>query len=169
MIPVIAIGFALLGGLLLWFVVGSRGPWWIKLPTIVVTCLFTFIVWHALDSFSGWPTAQAPPPRALMLGGSVDEPRAIYVWLVAPSTPGPLEYRPDGGEPRAYRLPYSRELHEQVDRASKLASKGQPVELKLMQRRSRGRNARFVVRRYQLPTASLPRKDAQTAARELQP
>jgi hypothetical protein len=162
-IPVIAIGFALLGGLLLWFVIGSRGPWWIKLPTIVATSLFTFVVWHALDSFSGWPTAQGPPPRALMLGSSVDEPRAIYVWLLAPSAPGPLEYRPDGGEPRAYRLPYSRELHEQVDRASKLASKGQPVELKAVQGDTRGRNARFVVRRYQLPATSLPRKNSDIA------
>jgi hypothetical protein len=163
MIPVIAIGFALVGGLLLWFVIGSRGRWWIKLPTIVVTSLFTFIVWHALDSFSGWPTAQMPPPRALMLGSSVDEPRAIYVWLLVPSAPGPLEYRPDGGEPRAYRLPYSRELHEQVDRASKLASKGQPVELEVVPGHNSGRNARFVVRRYQLPATSLPRKDAATA------
>jgi hypothetical protein len=168
-IPVIAIGFALVGGLLLWFVLGSRGPWWIKLPTIVATALFTFVVWGALDSFSGWPTAQVPPQHALLLGSSVDEPRAIYVWLLAPAAPGPLEYRPDSGEPRAYRLPYSRELHEQVDRASRLARTGQPVELKVMQGRPRGRNARFLVRRYQLPTASSPRKDAATAARELAP
>lgn len=164
MIPVIAIGFALVAGLLLWFVIGSRGRWWLKLPVIAASCAFTFLVWAALDSFSGWPTAQTPPRRALLLASSVDEPRAIYVWLVEPSEPGPLEYHPDGAEPRAYRLPYSRQLHEEVEKASKLASGGQRVELRLRAVRGAGQSARFVVQRYRLPGASLPPKETARTA-----
>lgn len=160
MIPTIAIGFVLLGGLLLWFVLGSRGPWWLKLPAIACTCLFTFAVWDALDSFSGWPTAQTPPPRALLLSSRIDEPRAIYVWLMAPSNRGLLEYRSDDAEPRSYRLPYSRQLHEQVDKGSRLARRGQAVELRRTQTGRQGRQTRLVVRRYQMPSASLPGKNA---------
>jgi hypothetical protein len=128
-IPVIAIGFVLLGGLLLWFVVGSRGPWWLKLPAIVVTTAFTFLVWRALDSFTGWPTDAAPPARALLLSSTVDEPNAIYVWVIGYDRGGALGYRPDTVEPRGYRLPYSRALHAEIDRATALAKQGRQVEL----------------------------------------
>lgn len=130
MIPVVAIGFVLIGGLLLWFVIGSRGLWWLKLPLIVLTCVFTFAVWRALDSFTGWPTSTAPPARALLLSSEVDEPDAIYVWLLTPARPGVLEYRPGATEPRAFRLPYTRTLHHQIDRAQGMARRGQPVELR---------------------------------------
>jgi hypothetical protein len=123
-IPVIAIAFALLGGLLLWFVVGSRGPWWLKLGAIVVTMGFTFVVWDALDSFSGWPTDATPPDRALLLSSEVDEPNAIYVWVLGYDGGGALGYRPHDVEPRGYRLPYSRALHAELDRATALAKAG---------------------------------------------
>jgi hypothetical protein len=169
-IPTIAVGFVLLAGLLLWFVIGSRGRWWVKLPAIVVTCAFTFAVWNALGSFSGWPTDQSPPARALLLSSAVDEPKAIYVWLMAPTEPGLLAYRPTKAEPRAYRLPYSRELHQQIDRASALAKQGQPVELRRTNARDSrshiraGHKARYAVRAYRLPPQSLLRKNSTAEA-----
>lgn len=160
MIPVIALGFALLAGLLLWFVIGSRGRWWVKLSAIVVTCAFTFAVWDALDSFTGWPSTQSPPSRALLVSSTVDEPDAIYLWLIPSPKSGLLGYRPDEVEPRAYRLPYTREQHEQVDRANGLARKGQQVELRRAPRREgSGRDARSLFRAYRLPSPALPRKD----------
>ena len=163
MIPVIAIAFVLVAGLLLWFVIGSRGPWWLKLPAILATCLFTFAVWDALDSFSGWPAAESPPSRALLLGSSVDEPRAIYLWLMTPSAHGLLEYRSKGAEPRAYRVPYSRQLHKQVDRASQLARKGEPVELRRTHGNA-GHQTKLVVRRYRFPETGQSRKRAAAVA-----
>lgn len=164
MIPTIAIAFALVVGLLLWFVIGSRGPWFVKLGAIVVTCSFTYAVWSALDSFSGWATDEKPPARALLVASTVDEPHAIYVWLVPPRPHGLLAYRPNAGAPRAYRLPYSRELHEQVARGTALARRGRPAELTQQRRGTSGRETRFVVRQYQPPPASLPRKEATGAA-----
>ena len=166
MIPAIAVSFVLLAGLLLWFVIGSRGRWWVKLPAIVVTCAFTFAVWHALGSFSGWPSNEKPPARAVLLSSAVDEPRAIYVWLLAPTEPGVLDYRPNRGEPRAFRLPYSRELHQQIDRAAALAKQGRPVELRRTGAKdstgngNSGHRARYAVRAYRLPPQSLPRKSS---------
>jgi hypothetical protein len=164
MIPVIAVGFALLAGLLLWFVIGSRGPWWVKLSAIVATCAFTFAVWDALDSFSGWPTAQSPPAHALLVASSVDEPRAIYLWLVDSDDRGLLEYRAHGAQPRSYRLPYSRDLHEQVERAAALVRKGKTVEIRRSSTNRSSRGAHLVIREYQLPAASLPRKESATTA-----
>jgi hypothetical protein len=167
-IPVLAVGFALLGGLLLWFVIDSRGAWWMKLPAIVVTCLFTFVAWHALGSFSGWPTTQLPPARALLVASSIDEPTAIYVWLQPENDNGLLGYRPTRGEPRAYRLPYSPELHAEIDRATKLAKRGRAAELLRTGGRtatSSGRRTRFVVRGYHLPGSDVPRKDEPPSAR----
>ena len=163
MIPVIAIGFGLLAGLLLWFVIGSRGAWWMKLGAIVVSSAFMFAVWDALDSFSGWPTEQHPPSRALLLSSAVDEPRAIYVWVTLPSQTGLLSYKPDASEPRGYRLPYSRQLHEQLDRGSALARQGRSVELRQSEANTSGRPARFVVREYRLPRGSLPQKASEAS------
>jgi hypothetical protein len=159
-IPVIAIGFALLGSLLLWFVIGSRGVWWLKLPAIVATMGFTFVVWQALDSFSGWPTDGTPPRRALLLSSEVDEPNAIYLWVIGNEAGGALGYRPGATEPRAYRVPYTRELHAEIDRANQLAKQGRRVEIR---RSASGRNAaergsRFAIRVYALPATPRPPK-----------
>jgi hypothetical protein len=159
-IPVIAVGFVLLGALLLWFVIGSRGRWWLKLTAIVGTCAFMFAVWHALDSFSGWPTDERPPAHAVFLGGSVDEPDAIYVWLIPAKEDGPLSYKASGAEPRAFRLPYSRRLHQEVDRGNKLAKAGAAVQFEL-QGKARGgeaRQGRGGPRISRLPPPALPRK-----------
>lgn len=166
MIPVIAIGFTLLGGLLLWFVVGSRGPWWLKLGAIVVTTGFTFVVWDALDSFSGWPTDATPPDRALLLSSEIDEPNAIYVWVLGYDGAGAFGYRPDDVEPRGYRLPYSRALHAELDRATALAREGRQVELR-RQRSVKGtaRRARPSLRIHAVPVEPRARKG--TAAAEL--
>jgi hypothetical protein len=159
-IPVIAIGFVLLAGLLLWFVIGSRGAWWVKLGAIVVASTFTFAVWDALGSFSGWPTEQDLPSRSLLLSSSVDEPKAIYVWVIPPSPSGVLAYKADTSEPRAYRLPYSRQLHEQLDRGTAMGTQGRPVELRRAGANTSGRRTRFVVRAYRMPHSSLSRKES---------
>ena len=161
MIPTIAIGFALLGGLLLWFVIASHGEWWLKLAAIAVTSAFTFAVWNALDSFTGWPTDVRPPARALLLSSEVDEPDAIYLWLVPAEDSGLLGRRSERGEPRAYRLPYSRELHAEVDRATGLAGQGRRVEIRVVSRsRSHGsrQTARASLRVQALPPLAPARK-----------
>jgi hypothetical protein len=76
-IPTIAAGFFLLAALLLWVVLGSGGRWPLKLGAIVVCSAFTFAVWDALDSFSGWPTREELPKRALHVAGVVVEPHSI--------------------------------------------------------------------------------------------
>lgn len=145
MIPVIAVGFCLLFGLLLWFVIGSRGRWTAKLAAIAVSSAFTFMVWDALDTFSGWPTQQSPPERALLVSSTVDEP-------------GLLAHKADEREPRSYRLPYSRQLHAQVDMANTLARQGRQVEIRRVPSAPGDGRAPRIMRVHLLSTPADPRK-----------
>ena len=178
-VPTIAVAFLLLAGLLLWFVIGSAGRWYLKLPLIVVTPLFMFLVWSALDSFTGWPTRSELPPRSYFIAATVSEPEpggeggAIRVWVIPPSgRGGPFAYDPDRSRPRAFELPYSRALHRQVQAANAMRARGEEVELRVSpearqdgSRAARGKGARGsarsghgAFRAYRLPPASPPRK-----------
>ena len=127
---------------------------------IVGTCTFTFAVWDAIDSFDGWATGQPLPSRVVFVSGLVDEPDAIYLWVVARPDSGLFGHRPQDDEPRAYRLPYTRRLHEQVDRANALAGSGRRVELRELRSGSeRGRDTSRVFQVRGAPRHSLPRKD----------
>ncbi len=111
---------------------------------------FAFFAWRALGSFSGWPTSAHPPARALFLAASVDEPRWIYLWLVPERDGRPFAHRGSAGEPRAYRLPYTRQLHEQLERAQRARAGGARVDLRREPLRAAGRApGRF--RAYVLP------------------
>lgn len=162
MIPLIAVAFLCLAALTLWTVIGARGPWQAKLALIVVVTAYTFAVWHALGSFTGWPTTEPFPKRALYMSSVVVEPTAetkgaIYVWVIPPDKGGLLEYRNSQSEPRAYRLPYTRPAHEQIQKANEMAAKGQRVELQGTARKNADvRRAPF--RAYQLPPVGLPVK-----------
>jgi hypothetical protein len=129
-------GFVLLAGILLWLLAAARGPWQVKLVLIVTVPTFGVAVWHALGTFKGYPVPHAPPPEAILLASVVKEPApgqpgAIYLWLVPTATgsANPLAYRSDG-EPRAYVVPYTRQLHEQAQTARRLAASGRRVLLR---------------------------------------
>lgn len=175
MIPSIYIGLVLLDALLLWALVYGRGHWAPKVAAIVVVLGFNFGVWHALDSFKGWPTTDTPPARAQFIEAVVHEPDtqtgdpgAIYLWLVPLTNPGtPLGYQQSNGEPRAYRLPYSEQLYKQViqAQAAKKRGHGQPVIARRVTRRGHGHGSstnfnspRFQMHSYVLPPPHPPRK-----------
>lgn len=126
--------FVVLSALLLWAVIYARGPWGVKLALICTVPAFGAVVWHTLDGYRGWPAAQTPPSDAELVAQLVDEPTAIYVWLVAPGS----------SVPRAYRIAYTRQAHEQVFAALRLQDDGGRVGL----RRNRG-----VYEAYALPPA----------------
>jgi hypothetical protein len=178
-VPAIAGAFVLLAGLLLWFVIGSAGRWYLKLPLIVATPLFMFLVWSALDSFSGWPTRAELPQRSYFIAGTVSEPEpggdggAIRVWVIPPSGDGgPFAYEPDQSRPRAFELPYSRSLHRQVEAANAMRARGQEVELRASSEgrqgddpagrakgtRRGGQSGHGSFRAYRLPPPSPPQK-----------
>lgn len=135
---VAALLFLVLSGLLLWAVVYGSGWWEFKLATILVVPAFMFAIWFALESFTGYPTTQTFPQRALFISGYYVDPDpqthskgAIYIWVILPKahSVNPLDYNPNG-DPRAYKLPYDEQTAEQVQRAMEAAKRGSQVEVR---------------------------------------
>lgn len=165
--PVVALAFAALAGLLLWMTIGSHGHWWLKLGAIVLVPSLSFALWHALNSFRGWPTSAKPPVRAVYVASIVVEPEsdergAIYLWLRPErNSQGLFSDRVRSGEPRAYRLAYSRPLHEQLEQAARAVKQGAVVEFTAHSKRRRTAGAKVphsAFRFYVLPPPRPPRK-----------
>ena len=136
----ITMGFVLIAALVLWFVIGSKGHWGIKAAMIVLSLYFCLSVGFSIAEFMGWPTDGKLPPKFLLYWAVIQEPDAklgdegsIYVW-VRPINETGIEHKGrnyyllsfyDGkSQPRAYSIPYSRELHEQTQKAIDTISKG---------------------------------------------
>lgn len=139
----------------------SAWHWRIKAGAILLTtvCALSFFV--GLEQLLGWPSAATPPARFHFHAALVREPArsanppqtgAIYLWL-SPSRPRGETQDP----PRAYAMPYSRALHEQVERARQQMQGGARVEGRA--RRSGDAAASQQVELYEAPPPVLPRKD----------
>ena len=95
---------------LLW----SRWPSWLKgLLVLGVTCLY-FIGMQAVSAIWGIPSSDPLPERFLMLSAAIEEPSAkspgaLYLWI------SKLQDGKPTLEPRAYKLPYTKLLHKQID------------------------------------------------------
>ena len=135
----IVMGFVLIAVLVLWFVIGAKGHWGIKATMIMLSLYFCLSVGFSIAEFMGWPTDDKLPPKFLLHWAVIQEPDvklgdegSIYVWA-RPINESEIEHKEwndyllsfyDGkSEPRAYRIPYSRELHEQTQKAIESISK----------------------------------------------
>jgi len=153
---VVAISFVLLVGLLLWLLAAVRGRWPLKLALICAVPAFGFAILSTTNSLQGWPTGDSPPKSATFVWGVVDEPDpqtgssgSVYLWLAT------------GTKPRAYRLPYSRELHKQIVQATALTKGGQRVAVtrrRSSRRTGHGTAARGALRFYRLLPPQPPSK-----------
>jgi hypothetical protein len=122
--------YLVLAVLLLSLNLKSAWRWPVKAWAIAVTLAFLIAGFATLQGMLGWPTETVPPARFQLYAALVQEPDranrsdgAIYLWL-SPAAEGGEPSRP----PRAYALPYSRALHEQVARAQERLQQGRQVE-----------------------------------------
>jgi len=100
--------------------------WLAKLVKAVLTlgvCAFYFYGYTAVFSLLGNPSPDALPSRFLLIAAVVDEPRpkfsgAIYLWVT------PIEEGKDQLQPRAYKLPYMRAVHEKINEGMKKGRQG---------------------------------------------
>lgn len=120
--------FVFLASVMVWVIIGAKGPWALKLLLMIATLLLGFQIWGAAQSYLGFskPTTmkEMKGVRASILWTWVSEPDYIYLWLIVGKA-----------EPRAYRFPYSKELHKNTVAAMDqiLEDKGDPVEVVLGQ------------------------------------
>jgi hypothetical protein len=111
---------------------GSR--WSFRLPLIAATPLLALAVWWQLSQRDGLPTNSHPPDGSAFVAGVVQSPTpedegAVYLWAQPPNSP----------TPRAYRLPYSSGLEQQVAQAAKAAKSGQRVAVRSAAKSGAGR------------------------------
>ena len=110
----LVISFAAVLLLILLALLWSHWPAWIKgLLVLGVTGLY-FFGNDAVHQIWGVPSIDALPARFVMLAAAVDEPSgktpgSIFMWVSEPRE-GVKKL-----EPRAYRVPYTKELHAQID------------------------------------------------------
>lgn len=127
--------YAVFAAVLAWIVIGARGDWRLKAGLIVAAPVVAFLLWQGHVAPAGWPTASAPPAGARFVSGLPVEPDpsqgdrgAIFLWLIPA----------DADRPRAYVLPYSRQLHKQVLEAMAAQKRGLKVDVKRAGARAHG-------------------------------
>ena len=152
----ITLAYGIFLSLLLWFVIWSRGYWWLKALVVAGTLYFSICLFSSIQDTQGFPVDKLPPPKFEVLWICVKNPDkksgdegAIFLWC------RPLHtvkeeiyniggtfflsfYQPIGDAPRSYQLPYSKLLHKQSqqikgiigERGSFLASLGASGGLK---------------------------------------
>ena len=135
----LAVGFILLVAMLLWIVISSKGSVFLKAVLIPVTTWYGAVLFFSAQNLMGWPVEKYLPEESYILAFRIREPEpasgypgAIFIWASMPTgsaasskDPEPnlainpksfFDYQ-DKSEPRAYRLPYDRELHKNLVKA----------------------------------------------------
>ena len=134
-LPVLLLVF---GGLTFWLLTESQLKWYFKTACIGAFCVFTVVFWTIIHTFLGWPAPEEDMPEIVLIHWVVvKEPDkltkfkgAIYFLIesVEEENESFFGYKSSKLEPRLFGLPYSRKLHEQIEKQmmGKL-KKGQPV------------------------------------------
>jgi hypothetical protein len=144
---------AVLAGVVATISVWSPRRLWIKVCALAAATLFMPIAYASMMQLLSMPKPatyewwHGKAPEATVLGSSMQEEKGIYLWLQLP----------DVAEPRAYVLPWSRELAEQLQTALREAEENRSgVQMRLPFEPSLDdRETRF----YALPQPALPPKD----------
>jgi hypothetical protein len=104
-------------------VLWSHWPAWFKGLLVVAVSAFYFYADGVVHDLGGWPSTDALPARFVLLAAVIDEPTAkrpgaLYVWVNA------LEDGKPSAQPRAYRLPYQKDLHALLNEGLKKIREG---------------------------------------------
>jgi len=131
---VVSFLFAL--AILLWFVIGSKGKWIIKVACIFSLLFLTFLNWHSINGMLGWSTPTALPEKFEVLWIVVKEPGAkvdggIFILIrninSKEERESSLFKKKDLQEPRLHRTDYTPEKHAQAQGIIGMLKKGKRV------------------------------------------
>lgn len=156
----IPIAFVILASLIVWFIIAGKGYWFLKIPLVLVACYFTFCLWSSLGSLVGWACDEELPEVFLIHwiviqedNKTTKEKGKIFIWLTELDENheiknGKNSWFIDFGfkkknEPRAYRLKYSPESHETMDKILGKIKLGKPIIGKKKKPNGEGKNGSF--------------------------
>lgn len=154
-IVLLTTAFVALCVLLLSLNLRSAWSWRVKAAATVLTGMFFMGFLAGLEQMLGWPAAAVPPARFTLHGALIREPDkrhgaddagAIYLWLSNPD-----EAARSAALPRAYALPYSRELHRQTARAQERMRGGTGIEGRTRPRRGGDRQQSVQIELFDAP------------------
>ena len=119
----LTLAFAALALLAVLALLWSRWPMWSKALLAAGVVAFWFVADELAHRMWGWPSPDSVPERFVLLATVVHEPSrgnngALYVWVNA------LEEGRAPLQPRAYRLPYTKDLHAMLDASMRRAREG---------------------------------------------
>ena len=125
----LVVAFILLATVTAWNIVRTKGWLGLKFVSIGILIWYGFVVYFTIPQIMGWPTEKDLPANSKIVSVRIVEPNnddkgAMYFWLS--QNPNHKRdalnlLRPDkfliytgGIQPRAYKIPYDRELHKKL-------------------------------------------------------
>jgi hypothetical protein len=125
-ILLITVCYAALALLIIALCLYSRWSFWIKTALIVAAVVFSIFTFDTLQALMGYPSTQARMPERFVFhyaiaaepSKSSGEKGTIFIWATALSKDGPAR------EPRAYQVPYEKELNKQLSESMKRGQGG---------------------------------------------
>lgn len=121
--------YALLAVLLLSLNIASLWRWWVKAGAIIVTAIAFVCSYLAISGLLGWPSSAAMPDRFQLLATNVLEPDrktgaagAVFMWVQEINE----DHLPTAS-PRAYQVPYSSSLAEDIQAAQEHINAGDQI------------------------------------------
>ena len=137
----LSIAFVIISAIVLWFSIRTPGQIIIKALLIPATVWYGLVLYYSVPNLMGWPISQSIPDNSQVLAIRIKEPDpqhndagAIYFWAnIKPDSKSPEQtvkalldpksmFSYNGKiQPRAYQLPYSRELHKAIVEAQRKA------------------------------------------------
>jgi hypothetical protein len=122
----IVASYVLIAVLLLSLNLASRWHWGMKAAAIVITTGFFGVSYLSTTGLIGWPSDARVPEHFQLHWATVVEPDklnglpgSIYLWIEALDENSML-----AGTPRAFRVPYSRELADRIGHAKERIEQG---------------------------------------------
>lgn len=151
----ITILYALVMGLLCWFIIGIKGRWIIKTLIISISIWFAVTLAFTFNNFMGWPSEeQFKTKTSQIIWFQIKEPSkisraegAIYIWVREVNPPEIAEnalsvkdllnpmiwfvYPDQNTAPRSYKLPYTKKMHKKLREVAEGRGKGKVAFLKV--------------------------------------
>jgi hypothetical protein len=122
----IVLSYVVIAVLLLSLNLASRWHWGVKAAAIAVTTGFFGVAYAAITGLVGWPSEDRVPEHFQLHWATVVEPDklnglpgSIYLWLESLD-----ENNMPAGTPRAFRVPYTRELADRIGHAKERIEQG---------------------------------------------
>lgn len=119
----ILLSFCFLAALCVMALLWSRWPSYLKAVLVIGVSVFYFFGSSVLQDIWGYPSAEKLPERFVLLAAVIEEPSkskagALYIWVNA------IENGKPTALPRAYTLPYTKDLHSLLNDGMKKIRQG---------------------------------------------